>query len=319
MTKPTDDATDAFRRDVLDGLARSPKRIPSAWLYDRRGSELFEEITRLPEYYPTRTELAILDAHMGEIAEAIGAEALVVELGSGSSRKTAPLLAALGRPAGYVPVDISEEYLLAAAQDLQGAFPGVPVHPCVADFTAAFELPAGLPPHRRRAGFFPGSTIGNLGNEEAHAFLARCRRLLGAGGCLLLGLDMEKSAEVLVPAYDDAAGVTAEFNRNLLRRINRELGGDFDPEAFAHEARHAGDPPRIEMHLVARAAQTVTVAGRTFRFAAGESLHTETSHKYTRDGFAALAAAGGWHCARWWTDAAGWFGVTLLVRDGERP
>ncbi|PWG64837.1 L-histidine N(alpha)-methyltransferase [Spiribacter halobius] len=304
---------DAFRRDVLEGLARSPKRIPSAWLYDQRGSELFEEITRLPEYYPTRTELAILDGNMEEIAEAIGPEALVVELGSGSSRKTGPLLAALSRPAGYVPVDISEEYLHEAARSLQGAFPELTVQPVVADFTADFGLPDGLPAHRRRAGFFPGSTLGNLDDEAAGALLARCRRLLGADGCLVLGLDLDKPASVLIPAYDDAAGVTAEFNRNLLRRINRELGGDFDPEAFRHEARYADDPPRVEMHLIAERPQTVTVAGERFRFEAGESLHTETSHKYTRDGFAALAAAGGWDCERWWTDADGWFAVVLLV------
>lgn len=319
MTEDSARTEDAFRRDVLDGLARSPKRIPSAWLYDERGSELFEEITRLPEYYPTRTELAILDAHLGEIAEAVGPQALVVELGSGSSRKTGPLLAALGGPAGYVPVDISEAYLLGAAEALQGAFPALPVRPVVADFTNAFALPEDLPGHRRRVGFFPGSTIGNLDNAAAGRLLARCRRLLGEDGRLLIGLDMDKPASVLVPAYDDAAGVTAAFNRNLLRRINRELDGDFDPAAFRHEARYAVDPPRIEMHLVAKRAQTVRVAGGRFRFEAGESLHTETSHKYTRDGFAALAAESGWRCDRWWTDTEGWFGVALLVGYGELP
>lgn len=313
MTEDSASTEDAFRRDVRAGLASSPKRIPSAWLYDERGSELFEEITQLPEYYPTRTELAILDTHLGEIAGAIGPQALVVELGSGSGRKTAPLLAALSRPAGYVPVDISEDYLLAAAEDLQAAFPGLPVRPLVADFTADFSLPGDLPEHRRRAAFFPGSTIGNLDDAEAGRLLAHCRRLFGEEGCLLVGLDMDKPASVLVPAYDDAAGITAEFNRNLLHRINRELDGDFDPAAFRHEARYADDPPRIEMHLVARRAQTVTVAGERFRFTAGESLHTETSHKYTRDGFAALAAESGWRCDRWWTDTEGWFGVALLV------
>jgi len=312
MTEDSARTEDAFRRDVLEGLARSPKRIPSAWLYDRRGSELFEEITRLPEYYPTRTELAILDGNLEEIADAIGPQALVVELGSGSSRKTGPLLAALNRPAGYVPVDISEEYLHEAAAALSERFPALPVRPLVADFTTAFGLPAGLPPHRRRALFFPGSTIGNLERPAARQLLGHCETLAGTGGCLLIGIDLDKPDSVLVPAYDDAQGVTAEFNRNLLHRMNRELGTDLDPAAFRHEARYHRDPPRIEMHLVAERPQLVELDGRRFPIAAGESLHTESSHKYTLDGFAVLAGEAGWVSRRQWTDPEERFAVVLL-------
>ena len=249
---------------------------------------------------------------MEAIAKVIGSDRLVVELGSGSSRKTVPLLKSLHHPTGYVPVDISADYLYQAAADLSKQLPGLPVIPLVADFTTPFALPQTLPAHSNRLGFFPGSTIGNLTAPEAQSLLKHCHTVLGDDAAFLIGVDLDKSPEVLIPAYDDPEGVTAEFNRNLLVRINRELGLDIDVQAFAHEARYLTDPARIEMHLVATTDQTINVAGQTHTLAAGESFYTETSHKYTIEGFAQLAQQAGWQLTQHWCDDETRFAVLLL-------
>ena len=310
--------TDTLQNDVLAALRDPEHRIPSAWLYDQRGSELFEAITRLPSYYPTRTEIGILDAHLPAIAAAIPANSLLVELGSGSSRKTVPLIDALHQPAGYVPLDISADYLAEAAESLRARFPGLSVHPRVADFTAAFDLPEDLPAHASRLGFFPGSTIGNLRAEDARDLLRHCHGLLGPDSMFLIGIDLDKSADILIPAYDDPEGVTAAFNRNLLVRINRELDADLDPEDFRHEARYFETPPRIEMHLVCERTITVHVAGERFQLTAGESLHTETSHKYSIEAFTTLAAEAGWSVSDHWTDPQARFAVLLMQATNSR-
>ena len=301
-----------LKDDTLAALQDPQHRIPSTWLYDQRGSELFEAITRLPSYYPTRTEISILEDNLTDIAAAVPAQSLVVELGSGSSRKTVPLLHALRQPAGYVPLDISADYLAEAADALRAQVPNLSVQPWVADFTRAFDLPENLPPHQARLGFFPGSTIGNLSAEHASHLLRHCHHLLGDGAQFLLGIDLDKSPDVLIPAYDDPEGVTAAFNRNLLVRLNRELGADFDLNAFRHEARYFADPARIEMHLVCDRAVSVQVAGERFELAAGESLHTETSHKYSVAGFTTLAAEAGWLVDHAWLDAESRFAVLLM-------
>jgi L-histidine Nalpha-methyltransferase len=308
--------TDPFRADVLAGLRQPAKSLPCKWLYDAAGSELFDRICELPEYYPTRTELAILHAHAAEMGLRLGSGCQVVEYGSGSSTKTPLLLAALPRPAAYVPVDISGEHLHASAAALARAFPDLVVTPVAADFTRPFEVPPLAPPLVRRAVYFPGSTIGNFAPAEAVGLLAGMRRLVGPGGQLLIGVDLEKDRRVLEAAYDDPAGVTATFNRNLLVRINRELGADFDPVAFRHRASVRANPGRVEMHLVSERQQSVRVAGERFRFAAGEAIHTENSHKYTVAGFQQLAATAGWRSARVWTDERGWFSVQLFVAHG---
>jgi len=303
---------------LVDALNNPYHSISSAWLYDQRGSELFEEITQLPTYYPTRTEIGILEENLDAIAEAIGADSLVVELGSGSSRKTVPVLNALDQPAGYVPVDISADYLYQASADLVKKLPklpnrpNLPVIPLVADFTTEFELPPSLPPHASRLGFFPGSTIGNLTVAAAQTLLRRCHALLGDGAAFLIGVDLDKSPDVLIPAYDDPEGVTAAFNRNLLTRLNRELGLAIDVDAFAHEARYFPDPARIEMHLVATCDQTIEVAGQAYTLAAGDSLHTEMSHKYTVEGFEELAKEAGWQLTQHWSDSQNRFALLLL-------
>lgn len=304
--------TDTLQNAVLAALRDPSHRISSAWLYDQRGSALFEAITQLPSYYPTRTEIDILDTHLPEITAAIPEHTLVVELGSGSSRKTVPLLNSLYQPAGYVPLDISADYLADAADGLSAQFPGLPVLPRVADFTSAFDLPADLPEHGSRLGFFPGSTIGNLDTGNARDLLRHCRMLLGGDSRFLVGIDLDKSPDILIPAYDDPEGVTAAFNRNLLVRINRELGADFDPDDFRHEARYFEAPARIEMHLVCERAITIHVAGERFELTAGESLHTETSRKYNIEAFSTLAAGAGWSVSGHWIDARGRFAVMLM-------
>jgi dimethylhistidine N-methyltransferase len=304
--------TQSLRQALVGALRRSEHRISPTWLYDQRGSELFEDITQLPSYYPTRTEISILDDNLEEIARAIGRDRLVVELGSGSSRKTLRLLKALDQPAGYIPVDISSEYLHQAAADLSNQLPGLSVMALVADFTTTFSLPPSLPPHRNRLGFFPGSTIGNLTAPEALSLLKHCHKILGDDAAFLIGVDLDKSPEVLIPAYDDPEGVTAEFNRNLLKRINRELGLNIDIQAFAHEARYLTDPTRIEMHLVAITDQIFEIADETYTLAAGESLHTETSHKYTIEGVSQIAEQGGWKLTKHWLDTQKRFAILLL-------
>ncbi|WP_267354249.1 MULTISPECIES: L-histidine N(alpha)-methyltransferase [unclassified Methylobacterium] len=304
----------AFLDDVREGLSRPQKALSPKYFYDAAGSDLFEKITRLPEYYPTRTEIGILDGRGPEIAALLPAGAALVEFGSGSTVKLRRLLRHLDKLAAYVPVDVSGEFLRAQAETLSADFPHLRVEPVVADFTRDFDLPeslAGLP----RAGFFPGSTIGNFEPEEAEALLARFGRILGSGAHMIVGVDLVKDAGTLESAYDDAEGVTAAFNLNLLTRINRELGGGFDLDAFTHRAVFNPQASRIEMHLVARDAQDVAIGSDTFAFAAGETIHTESSYKYTVETFRALAERAGWRWIQVWTDADGLFSVHALRLD----
>ncbi len=306
---PLSDA--AFRRDVLDGLQEQPKTLPCKYFYDARGSDLFEQITRLDAYYPTRTETAILEAYGDEMADLIGPDARIVEYGSGSSEKTLLLLEKLDAPAAYVPIDISDAALSAAADRTRQRFPDLVVAPVVADYTAPFVLPG--TPGRRTVVFFPGSTIGNFEPENAAAFLAGMARVAGAHGGLLIGVDLKKDRATLERAYDDDEGVTAAFNLNLLARINRELGGGFDLTGFAHEARWNEEEGRVEMHLVSLREQTVEVGGASVFFGEGETIHTENSYKYTPDGFAHLAAQAGFDRTHLWTDADERFSVQYLT------
>ncbi|HEY3694548.1 ergothioneine biosynthesis protein EgtB [Phenylobacterium sp.] len=301
----------AFAADVLRGLALPQKAIPPKYFYDAEGSRLFEAICELPEYYPTRTEIALLRKAAPEIAGEIPDGAALVEFGSGASVKTRILLDAAPQTAVYAPIDISPDALAEAAASIRRDYPHLTVAPLAEDFTAALELPAETT-GRPRVGFFPGSTIGNFTPAEARRFLEGARRLLGAGAGFLVGVDLVKDAADLVAAYDDAQGVTAAFNRNLLVRINRELGGDFDLGRFAHRAMWNARESRMEMHLVSLAEQRATVKGRRFDFARGETIHTENSCKFTVEGFEALAAEAGWRLERAWRNDAPGFAVVLL-------
>lgn len=306
------EADGRFLADVVEGLGRRPKALPSKYFYDKRGSELFDRICTLDEYYPTRTETALLHAHAAEIAGLCGRGTTLVELGSGSSVKVRALLDALDEPAAYRPVDISREHLLLSAARLASDYPGLRVEPIVADYVEGFALPADTPPGRTLA-FFPGSTVGNFTPEEAQEFLRRLGRRIGTGGRLLIGVDLKKPRHVLEAAYDDALGVTAAFNLNLLARINRELDGTFDLDRFAHRAFYDAGKGRIEMHLESLDDQTAMVAGVPFHFARGETIHTEVSYKYSVAGFQRLAAGAGWRCVRTWCDAEGLFSIHLLT------
>jgi dimethylhistidine N-methyltransferase len=300
-----------FEQDVVEGLSRPQKAIPPKYFYDAEGSRLFEAICTLPEYYPTRTEVGLLRGAAGEIAQLLPAGAVLVEFGSGEGLKTRILLDAAPQLAAYVPVDISAEALGEAARAIGRDYPHLMVAPLAEDFTAALELPppvAGCP----AVGFFPGSTIGNFTPAEARDFLIRARSLLGPGARFLVGIDLLKPEPELIAAYDDALGVTAAFNKNLLARINRELSGDFDLEGFAHRARWNARESRIEMHLESLRDQEAQAAGRCFRFAAGETLHTENSYKFTVTGFARLAEAAGWRIERRWASAHPAFAVVML-------
>ena len=302
-----------FRSAVLQGLGSTPKTLPSKFFYDAEGSRLFDRICELPEYYPTRTECALLQARAHEVAALVGPHAGLVEFGSGAGVKVRLLLAALRYPAAYVPVDISRGHLLAAAASLAADFPDLRIAPVCADYTNRFALPHLPGSHPRRlAGFFPGSTIGNFTPSEAADFLRRAGRLLGRGSMMIVGVDLLKDRAVLEAAYDDAAGVTAAFNLNLLTRINRELGANFDLGTFAHEARWNAGESRVEMHLVSRVAQSVQVGGDRISFAADESIHTENSYKYSLAGFAGLARSAGYDPVAGWTDPAGLFSVHVL-------
>jgi L-histidine Nalpha-methyltransferase len=297
--------------EVLEGLSRSQKTLPCKFLYDAEGSRLFDRICTLPEYYPTGTETAILQANASRLAAWVPPGAVLVELGSGSSTKTRILLDALPHLRGYAPVDISAVHLDAAAARIALDYPRLPVHPVVADFTADLALPAEL---RRMplALFFPGSTIGNFEPDEASALLRGLRALPRA--CLLvIGADLRKDVSRLIAAYDDAAGVTADFNLNLLARLNRELGAGFDVDTFRHEARWNEAAGRIEMHLVSRRAQLVQIAGHAFSFDEGETIHTENSHKFTVDGFQELAAGAGWSSRAFYCDPELLFSVHVLA------
>ena len=319
--RPADQASDAappredFRAEVLAGLARSRKQLPCKFFYDRRGSQLFDQICELPEYYLTRTELQILHDHASEMAELLGPRCRFVEYGSGSSSKTRLLLDELHSPASYVPLDISREHLLESAARICAGYPQLKVYPVCADYTKAFALPDGEGA-RRTVIYFPGSTIGNFDPHDARAFLRAAAQRVGIGGGMLTGVDLKKDPSLLHAAYNDASGITAAFNLNLLARINRELDGNFALDRFAHYALYNPRLGRIEMHLVSQAAQTVAAAGRNFAFAEGESIFTESSYKYTLAGFDSLAGASGWHVERVWTDPLKLFSVQYLTVCG---
>jgi dimethylhistidine N-methyltransferase len=311
-----DQQLEAFRKDVLAGLSSYIPSVPARWLYDRRGSELFDAITELPEYYPTRTETALLKTIMPDVAARIPEGAAVVEFGAGSAAKTPILLEAIA-PAAYVPVDISGDYLEDSAAVVDARFPGVPVYPVTADFTQPFDLPkalADLP----KVGFFPGSTIGNFVPRSATDLLRQFRALLGAGSQLLIGMDRVKPVERLLAAYDDSQGVTAQFTLNLLTRINRELDGDIPVDAFRHEARWNDILSRIEIHLVAMRDVNFSISDKRFRFAEGSSIHAENSHKYGERGARVLLLAGGWTPIAEWSDPASDFSEVLASAEPER-
>jgi L-histidine Nalpha-methyltransferase len=308
-----DEQTSTFARDAVGDLSQHPKRLSPKYFYDSTGSELFEAITRLPEYYPTRTELGILRDRGSDIAAIIPKGAALIEFGAGSTTKVRLLLEKCAF-AAYVPVDISGDFIRAQADALRRDFPGLAVHPVAADFTTPFALPpatAGMP----KVGFFPGSTIGNFEPHEASRFLRSAHDILGQGAQMIIGADLEKDERVLYDAYNDAAGVTARFNLNVLVRINRELGGNFDLSAFAHRAIYNRERHRIEMHLISKKPQTVRMLGTSFSFHPGESIHTENSYKYSIARFAALAEDSGWQVRESWTDAKAMFSVHALVAE----
>jgi L-histidine N-alpha-methyltransferase len=301
--------------EALAGLTRRRKTLPPKLFYDAEGCRLFARITELREYYPTRTERALLLDRGAELAAALPAGAALVEYGASSEAKAALVLAALaasGRDAAcYVAIDVAEAALAAMRARMRASHPGLPVHTVVADFMRPIGVPAAAP--APRVGFFPGSTIGNLEPLLAREFLRSARRTLGAGARFLVGVDLRKDPAVLVPAYDDAAGVTAAFNRNILARLNREAGADFAPDAFAHRAIWNPAEGRIEMHLVSRCDQVAHLGGQTIRFAAGETIHTENSYKYTPQAFRILAEGAGWRPVRLWTDQDRLFSIHLLA------
>jgi len=306
-----DEQTSTFARDAIGDLSQHPKRLSPKYFYDATGSELFEAITRLPEYYPTRTELKILRDHGGEIAAIIPKGAALVEFGAGATTKVRLLLEKCAFGA-YVPVDISGDFLNAQASALREDFPTLAVYPVAADFTTPFALPeeiASMP----KVGFFPGSTIGNFEPHEASRFLRSARDILGAGAQMIIGADLEKNERVLHDAYNDASGVTARFNLNVLVRMNRELGGNFDLSAFAHRAIYNRERHRIEMHLISKKTQTVRMLGTSFSFRPGETIHTENSYKYSVERFAALARGSGWTVRESWTDEKKMFSVHALT------
>jgi dimethylhistidine N-methyltransferase len=304
-------ADNVFASDVLSGLSAPRKWLAPKYFYDERGSQLFEAITELKEYYPTRCELAILRKHKADIARVFGPKTALIEFGTGSTRKVRILLDAATTVEAYVPVDISAEMLRLEARQLQHDWPRLRVLPVAADFTQPFRLPSAIV-GLSRAGFFPGSTIGNFEPQDAAGFLRHAGRMLGARATLVVGIDLVKDANILNAAYDDAAGVTAQFNLNLLTRINRELSADFDADAFSHRAFYNSERRRIEMHLVSGRRQTVNIAGHVIEFAAGETIHTESSYKYTIESFGLLAQSAGWTTITAWTD--GFFSVHALAK-----
>ncbi len=303
---------ESFREAVLNGLGRPRKAIPCKFLYDKRGSALFEQICRLSEYYPTRTEIAILEENAEEIAAQLGAYCRIIEFGSGASRKARILLQALDRPAAYVAVDISREHLREAAASLAEDFPEVPIVAVCADYTGPVILPPLPGPPGKRVGFFPGSTIGNFEPDAAVRFLANCARILGPGGEMLIGADLRKDRRILDAAYNDRAGVTAQFSLNLLERINRELDGNLDLDFFEHYAFYSEERGRIEIFIRSLTDQHAVIAGRLFDFAAGELIHTEYSYKYSIAEFRELAARAGFRPVDTWTDRADYFSVPHL-------
>jgi dimethylhistidine N-methyltransferase len=312
VLRPSGDPAKTFADDVIAGLLAEPKHLSPKYFYDERGSQLFEEITRLPEYYPTRTETAILEANAPAIAKLIPDDAAIVDFGAGSSAKARILLREARRVAAYVPVDISAEFLSSEAMKLHEDLPDLVLHPIAADFTKPFALPASIS-SKPRVGFFPGSTIGNFEPVEAHAFLRHAAALLGRGAVLIIGVDLVKAPAILNAAYNDSAGVTAAFNLNLLERINRELDGDFDLAKFRHRAFYNREKHRVEMHLVSLARHKVRVMGKCIDFRRGESIHTENSYKYSVELFRSHARSAGWTPAAFWLDEKKYFSVHALV------
>lgn len=304
--------TSEFLRDALAGLASTQKSISPKYFYDERGSALFDAITELEEYYPTRTERTILETHVAAMAARLGRDCVVVEYGSGSSIKIRLLLDALESPAAYVPIDVSGEHLLRSASSIAADYPGLMVEPLVGDFTQPVTLPASVPGGARRIAYFPGSTIGNFLPGDARRLLVGIAEMIGEDGGALIGVDLEKPLAVLEAAYNDADGITADFNLNVLHRMNAELGADFDIPSFEHLAFYNGEDRRIEMHLVSGVDQEVCVADTPFRFRAGETIHTEYSHKYTPERFDELARLAGSQVVETWTDPREWFGVFYL-------
>ena len=301
-------ASDSFAEHAIHGLSDSPKWLSAKYFYDAAGSELFEQITELPEYYPTRTELMILRDHARDMSGYIPLSAALVEFGTGSTRKARILIDAAPQLAAYVPVDISAEFLSQEAAAVRRDYPWLAVLPVAADFTRDFDLPAQIRA-RPRVGFFPGSTIGNFEPQDAAEFLRQAGRILGQGATMIVGVDRIKDTAILNAAYDDAAGVTAKFNLNVLARMNRELGGNFNLSKFRHRAFYNAGNHRIEMHLESLEHQRVTVAGHTFEFRKGETIHTENSYKYTVESFRALAESAGWRPVATWTDEKDYFAV----------
>ncbi len=302
-----------FHAEVIAGLTSTPKRISPKFFYDRRGSELFDRICELPEYYPTRTETAMLERAADEMAELLGTHCLLIEYGSGSSRKVRPLIDRLTSPAGYLAIDISRDHLLASAETVAAQYPDLDVFAVCADYTAEFDLPPAAIAHAaNRAIFFPGSTIGNFSPADAVEFLKLAAIEAGPGGRMIVGVDLKKDPEILHRAYNDSAGVTAEFNRNLLIRINRELGADFDLGLFRHEAFYNSAPGRIEMHLRSLTAHKVRLDDQIVSFERGETIHTENSYKFTVEEFQAIARQAGWRAEMVWTDDRKLFSVHCL-------
>jgi dimethylhistidine N-methyltransferase len=306
---------DNFRDSVLAGLSERPKSLPCKFFYDERGSALFEAICRTPEYYLTRAEMAVLETYAPAIAERIGPNCRLIELGSGASRKVSLLLHALEAPLAYVPVDISREYLRDAAARIAGDFPDLDVVAVCADYTRPFELPPLPGPAGKRVGFFPGSTIGNFEPEAVVTFLTQCGRLLGSGGEMLIGADLKKDKATLDAAYNDVEGYNAAFNLNLLHRIAKELDSDIAIDDFEHVAFYNPEEGRVELYIRSLKDQSAVIAGRRFSFAAGELIHSENSYKYSIDEFRALAARAGFGALDTWTDPDGRFSVHYLRRD----
>ncbi len=303
---------EAFLSEAISGLQNERKELPCKYFYDERGSQLFDRICELPEYYPTRTERSIMQERVDEMAIAIGPDALLIEYGSGSSLKTRLLLDVLDSPAAYVPVDISRDHLLKSSEALAQDYLGLEVLPVCADFTQPFGIPATRVEPRRRVVYFPGSTIGNFTRDRATALLEGVAETCGPGGALLIGVDLKKDRQTLERAYDDSQGVTAAFNRNVLVRMNRELDADFEIDRFQHRAVWIEDAGRVEMHLVSEVEQTVEIDGEAIHFAEGEHICTEHSHKYTLDAFAEMGENAGLRVSQVWSDARRRFSVQLL-------
>jgi dimethylhistidine N-methyltransferase len=301
-------AKDNFRSEVLTGLAESPRKLPCKFFYDEHGAKLFQQICDLPEYYITRTEIEILRLHGAEMAKVLGSQIELIGLGTGAGTKTRILLEELDKPCVYVPIDISKEQLEKSSARFQKMFPALQILPVAADYLEPFELPLPRKLSSRSVIYFPGSTIGNFEPDLAGEFLARLAELAGDGG-LLIGVDLQKDRHVIEAAYNDSAGVTALFNKNLLTRINRELGGDFDLAHWQHYAAYNPAEGRIELYLISETDQTVKIGASAFQFRAGEKILTEYSYKHTIGGFITLARQAGFHFEQIWTDDANWFGV----------